>query len=67
MDDVNRPKQEVFLTTKEVCGLLKISKTMLYNLRATGEFSVVPYRIGNKVLWKQEEVLQWMETQRCHA
>jgi len=40
---------------------------MLYNLRATGEFSVVPYRIGNKVLWKQEEVLQWMETQRCHA
>ena len=51
--------QPLYLTTKEVAGLLRVKERKVYDLAAAGE---IPHRrITGKLLFPNEEILAWIE------
>jgi hypothetical protein len=47
---------EVLLTREETCAILKINKTSLWKWTKKGK--LISYGIGNRVLYKKNEVLE---------
>lgn len=50
---------EEFLTKKEVMAMLKISEKTLWTYRM--ELNMPYYKLGNKVLFKESEIVKWIE------
>jgi prophage regulatory protein len=49
-------------TMKEVCGLLKKSRTTLWRWIRSGHFPQ-PLKIGpNSLVWTEDQVTQWIES-----
>ncbi len=57
MLELREPVHEVdeFLTTEQVCKLLKVSRSTIINWRAAGKLE--SHKIGNRILFKREEIL----------
>lgn len=56
-----------FLTTREVCDLLRVSGKTLWVWKEEGRF-VMPYRSAQRrLLYPTAEVLDWLEKRRCGA
>lgn len=51
-----QPHEKEFITRDEVCKLLSFNKTSLWKHTKSGRLK--SYGIGNRVLYKREEVLQ---------
>jgi len=54
---------EKYLTNKDVCRMLHISNRTLQNWRDTGKIPFI--QIKGKILYKQSEVLKWLENNTC--
>lgn len=54
-----KPQETELLTRREVCNLLSVSLTTLHNWNKSK--ILTPYRIGNKVRYKKDEVMQAMQ------
>ena len=50
---------ELLLTAAELANQLRISKTLLYELKAQGKLPV-PIRLGRRILWPRSEIEQWI-------
>ena len=50
-----------YLTLKQICALLQVHPQTIYVWRKNGEFPPA-IRIGRrKLLWRKEEVLNWLD------
>ena len=50
-----------YLTLKQICALLQVHPQTIYVWRKNGEFPSA-IRIGRrKLLWRKEEVLNWLD------
>lgn len=49
------PVLDEFLTTEQVCKLLKVSRGTIINWRAAGKLE--SHKIGQRILFKREEIL----------
>ena len=56
---LNKPTTLEFLTIKEVCQILKVSKVTVHNWTKQGILK--PYKIGNQTRFKRLEVLDALE------
>ena len=54
---------EKFLTNCDVCQMLQISSRTLQDWRDTGKIPFI--QIKGKILYKQSEVLKWLENSIC--
>lgn len=54
--------ENIFLTAEEVAIILRISKRTLYNYRECGKLS--GYKIGNRILYRTDEVVQFVKNSR---
>ena len=59
--DNNELEYDEVLTTKEVCNLLKISKTTLWRLNKRG--LIIPKRLNTKTVFLRTEVLNYLKNQ----
>ena len=55
-----QPQTEKLLTRKEVCKMLQISLVTCHNWTKQGILN--PYRIGNKLRFKESEVLEALQS-----
>lgn len=53
---------EKFLSNRDVCQMLKVSSRTLQDWRDTGKISFI--QIKGKILYKQSDVLKWLEQNR---
>lgn len=49
------------LTAPQVAQRLRVSEATLYRLLARGE-APPSYRIGSRRLWREADILEWLET-----
>lgn len=49
------------LTAPELAKKLRISKTLLYELKAQGKLPL-PTRLGRRILWPAHEIEQWVKS-----
>ena len=54
---------EKFLSNRDVCKMLHVSSRTLQNWRDTGKIPFI--QIKGKILYKQSEVLKWLENNTC--
>jgi hypothetical protein len=54
---------EKFLSNRDVCQMLHISSRTLQDWRDTGRIPFI--QIKGKILYKQSEVLKWLENSIC--
>lgn len=54
---------EKFLSNRDVCRMLHVSSRTLQDWRDTGKIPFI--QIKGKILYKQSEVLKWLETNAC--
>ena len=54
---------EKFLTNRDVCKMLHVSSRTLQDWRDTGKIPFI--QIKGKILYKQFEVLKWLENSIC--
>jgi len=52
----NATQIDEYLTQKELCKLLHISMSTIVNWRKAGKLK--PHKIGNRILFKREDILQ---------
>ncbi|MGE4287023.1 MAG: helix-turn-helix transcriptional regulator [Phycisphaerae bacterium] len=50
----------LLITTEELCELLRLSKSMFYQLKATGKIGVRALAVGKKSLYYLEEVKEYI-------
>ncbi|MFK1061572.1 helix-turn-helix transcriptional regulator [Pseudomonas aeruginosa] len=50
---------EVFLTSDEICRLLRCSSTTLWRMRQTPGFPL-PRQFGRRLLWLRKEIEQFL-------
>ena len=55
--------KKYFLSLKEACRALSVSRTTLYKLMAEGAF-VKPVKIGRSTRFPADEVLLWVEEKK---
>lgn len=55
-NNVENKDENVFLTREEACAMLKINKTTLGKWTKKGK--LISYGIGNRVLYKKNEVVE---------
>jgi len=58
------PVLDEWLTTKEVCDLLHVSKGTIFNWRATGKLET--HKIGQRILFNREEILAKINKIKVH-
>lgn len=51
------------LDAKQVSQILRVNSSTLRRWVKTGYF-IVPYKVGRKHKWNEQEVLAWIETKR---
>lgn len=51
----NTPKVDEWLTSKQVCKMLHVSKSTIVNWRNTGKLK--SHKIGGRILFKREDIL----------
>jgi excisionase family DNA binding protein len=54
---------EKFLSNRDVCRMLHVSSRTLQDWRDTGKIPFI--QIKGKILYKQSEVLKWLENNAC--
>ena len=57
---------KLLLTVTDLCRLLSISRSGFFTQRALGRIPLQPVRIGSKLLYRQQEVVDWVR-QGCPA
>ncbi|MBI9017334.1 MAG: helix-turn-helix domain-containing protein [Phycisphaerae bacterium] len=50
----------LMLTTDELAAQLRISRTLLYQLRTEGKIPA-PTKFGRRILWPRDEILAWIK------
>lgn len=61
-EKVARMTKKTYLTVKEACELIRVSRVTLHRMIKRG---LVPsYKIGGKRLFNQKELIQWVKSQR---
>ena len=55
-------KEKVYLTVKEACELIRMSRVTLHRLINKG--MVPSYKVGGKRLFNRRELIQWVKSQR---
>ena len=53
------------LTVREVCALLQISRTSLYDWLAAGRFPKPIHLKQNVPRWRESDVLAWLESREA--
>jgi predicted DNA-binding transcriptional regulator AlpA len=56
----NAVEHELFLTVRDLAGVLKCSSRHVTNLRNRGQIPR-PIKLGAKVLWHKRQFLDWIE------
>lgn len=62
---MNRPDDDVFLTTEEVLEYLHVNLRTVYRLIKAGRIPAV--RVGRQWRFRKRDIDAWLETQRPHA
>jgi excisionase family DNA binding protein len=52
------------LSTPEAAKLLGVSAALLSNDRTTGRHSIPYFKVGKSVRYREEDVLNWLESRR---
>jgi hypothetical protein len=55
---------EKFLSNRDVCRVLQVSSRTLQGWRDTEKIPFI--QIKRKILYKQSEILKWLENSTCH-
>jgi len=55
-------KEKTYLTVREACELIRISRVTLHRMIREG--MVPSYKIGGKRLFNRKELIQWVKSQR---
>ena len=55
-------KGKIYLTVKEACELIRISRVTLHRMINKG--MVPSYKIGGKRLFNRRELIEWVKSQR---
>jgi excisionase family DNA binding protein len=63
--NLNRPDDDVFLTTEEVLEYLHVNLRTVYRLIKAGKIPAV--RVGRQWRFRKRDIDAWLETQRPHA
>ena len=58
--------EPLLLTVSDLCRLLSISRSSFFTQRSLGRIPLQPVRIGSKLLYRQQEVADWVR-QNCPA
>ena len=62
---MNRPDDDIFLTTEEVLEYLHVNLRTVYRLIKAGKIPAV--RVGRQWRFRKRDIDAWLETQRPHA
>ncbi len=52
--------EPALLTILQVCRLINVQRATFYKLRVSGRFAPLPVQLCHKVLYKKQEVLDWI-------
>jgi len=58
--------EKLLLSVGDVCRALNISRSSFFSLRSAGRIPLTPVRLSSKLLYRRDEVEQWV-AQGCPA